>query len=266
VYIPAPGWTVPDDYNAKERPWYTAAAAANGHIITTPTYRSMRSGEYQINIACRIFNDEDEPLGVITMNVSLNNINNFVGNTRLTKSGYGFLTNENYEIVAHPNADYITRHIYEINPSFRLIIEAMKEGHNFVKFESKNSQGRNSIFYCRLMDNGWYLGIVTPRHEYYQSAMILLLFLGILGLILTVAVCAILIRIDSNKKKSDIAFQQQGLQLALMEKMREADEYTQLVLDATPMSSTLWNKDIQLINCNLETLSLFVLKSKEEFY
>jgi signal transduction histidine kinase/CheY-like chemotaxis protein/ABC-type amino acid transport substrate-binding protein/HPt (histidine-containing phosphotransfer) domain-containing protein len=51
---------------------------------------------------------------------------------------------------------------------------------------------------------------------------------------------------------------------ATIEKMREADMYTQLLLDATPIACTLWNKDYILINSNEEALKLYGLRNKEE--
>ncbi|MCL2793337.1 MAG: ATP-binding protein [Spirochaetaceae bacterium] len=53
--------------------------------------------------------------------------------------------------------------------------------------------------------------------------------------------------------------------LNIMEKIREADEYTQLLLDATPMSCTLWDANLSIVNCNQETLNLFRMKTREEF-
>ena len=48
--------------------------------------------------------------------------------------------------------------------------------------------------------------------------------------------------------------------------IRETDEYTQLLLDATPLSCTLWNRDFKMVNCNLEALKLFEVKNKKDFF
>jgi len=53
--------------------------------------------------------------------------------------------------------------------------------------------------------------------------------------------------------------------LELSEKTREADEYSQLLLDATPISCALWDDKYHIINCNEETLKLFKVKDKEDF-
>jgi signal transduction histidine kinase/CheY-like chemotaxis protein len=53
-------------------------------------------------------------------------------------------------------------------------------------------------------------------------------------------------------------------------KIREAEEYAQLLLDATPLACILWSSGLQIIDCNSESLDIFDLKSKndliENFY
>jgi len=51
---------------------------------------------------------------------------------------------------------------------------------------------------------------------------------------------------------------------ALLEEVRQTDEYTQLLLDALPMSCILWDENFSVINCNPETYQLFGVKSSQE--
>jgi len=70
------------------------------------------------------------------------------------------------------------------------------------------------------------------------------------------AVCIILARVISGV-----------IQLRLNKMMKdisEADKYTQLMFDSTPMCCTLWNKDLRIINCNNEALNLYGVKDKNE--
>jgi signal transduction histidine kinase/CheY-like chemotaxis protein len=265
VYIPAPGWTVPVYYDARLRPWYMAAVEAEGEIITTPTYLSMRSCEYQINVACRIFNDDGIPLGVITMNVALDNIKEFVANTRITENGYGFLTNDLLELVAHPQEDFIAKHASEVSEGFVHIAEIITRGEDLYKLETSNYQDKYSIFYFKPIEKGWYLGIVTPKDEYYKDLNSLLLFLGLLGTVLTIIVCVLLIRIDMAKSKTDKAYREKSVQLTYMEKLREADELTQIMLDAMPLCCIVFDKNHNNINCNQEAVNLFGLSGKQEY-
>jgi signal transduction histidine kinase/PAS domain-containing protein len=48
-------------------------------------------------------------------------------------------------------------------------------------------------------------------------------------------------------------------------RIREAHERVQILLDATPLCCTLWDKDLNIILCNDEAVKLFNLLSKQEF-
>jgi len=53
-----------------------------------------------------------------------------------------------------------------------------------------------------------------------------------------------------------------NLQIA---KMREADERTQVMLDATPLCVNFWNRELKNIDCNQEAVKLFELSNKREY-
>ena len=48
-------------------------------------------------------------------------------------------------------------------------------------------------------------------------------------------------------------------------KMREADERTQIMIDAAPFSAVFWDKDLKLIDCNQEAIKMFDMKDKQDF-
>ena len=45
----------------------------------------------------------------------------------------------------------------------------------------------------------------------------------------------------------------------------EAHERVQLMLDATPLCCSLWDKDLNIIQCNEEAIKFFHMKNKQEF-
>jgi signal transduction histidine kinase/DNA-binding response OmpR family regulator len=50
-----------------------------------------------------------------------------------------------------------------------------------------------------------------------------------------------------------------------MIKMREADERTQILIDAAPFCAIFWDKDLKLVDCNQEAVKMFDTKDKQEF-
>jgi PAS domain-containing protein len=47
--------------------------------------------------------------------------------------------------------------------------------------------------------------------------------------------------------------------------MREADERTQLMFEHTPLIVMLWDKDLQILDCNQEAIRTFGIASKKEY-
>lgn len=50
-----------------------------------------------------------------------------------------------------------------------------------------------------------------------------------------------------------------------LNKVCETEEITRAVIDAVPVSSTIWNSENKLIDCNQESVNLFELTSKKEY-
>ncbi|UQZ89893.1 hypothetical protein C4J81_11990 [Deltaproteobacteria bacterium Smac51] len=51
----------------------------------------------------------------------------------------------------------------------------------------------------------------------------------------------------------------------MMAEMREADERTKIMLDATPLCCNLWDRNFNNIDCNQEAVKLFNLRDKQEY-
>ncbi len=52
---------------------------------------------------------------------------------------------------------------------------------------------------------------------------------------------------------------------ASIKKIRESEERIQVMLDTFPMGATYWNKDLKIVDCNLNMLHLYGYDSKEAF-
>jgi signal transduction histidine kinase/DNA-binding NarL/FixJ family response regulator len=208
VYISAPEWDVPDNYDPTVRPWYKAAVEADGRIATTSVYISLRTDEFLVNCSRRIFNDSGVPLGVVAMSVKFGNITKFVSEMSVVEGGYGLLADENYTVVVHPAADAIGKHMNEVASGPAIFVKLMESGEDSARIEDYNYWGVYSIFYFKRMDNGWVLWLMTPKNIYYRDLTILILFLSVLGIVLLVVVNSILVRIYNSRNKAQDAIAQ----------------------------------------------------------
>ena len=100
----------------------------------------------------------------------------------------------------------------------------------------RNYAGTQSVLFGSQLDNGWYLLVMIPESEYYRELYDMIIIISALGIVLAVGVIITLVSLERARRKSENAYHEQSLQLAMMEKTREADaqrdkqlEFTQII-------------------------------------
>jgi len=265
IYLDGTGWSPPGGYDPTSRPWYMPAVDADGSIITTEPYVTPDTKFTVITYAQSIYDGAGNLLGVVCIDMPLGSISGYITGLKLTENGYGFLTDENLNFIAHPEPSLIGKNARDIKNALLPIADDIISGVNVFDKKAVNYDNKKIIIYMCKLDNGWFLGITTPQGEYYRELTKMVLILSILGGILAVILMIILVRIDIARQKSDEENQRKTIKLIEMEKTREADEYAQIMFDATPIGCTLFDKNCNRIACNAEIVKLFELSSKQEF-
>ena len=258
------GWE-DDDFEPTFRPWYDVGVNADNQVAVTPIYFSTRTNQYDITYVQRLFDTEGLPLGMVCLNVPLHRISEYIITMQITEGGFGVLLDDAATIILHPNPDYISKPASQASPGFSLIAQELELGTDLFEQEFENYRGQRSIASALRIDNGWVLILVTPKAAYYQSMQNMMYFIGFLGLFFTVVLIIILIRIDQAKNKADAQSYEKSVLLMDMERLREVDERTHIMLDATPLGCKLWDKNLNVIECNQEAVHLFDLRDKQEF-
>jgi len=229
-------WKPPADYLPQERPWYKTAVAAGGKIAITPPYLDMRTGKFTVAYVVRIFDDDKKPLAVLSMNVPIDKIAEYIVKTHLAEGGYGVLLSKDLNVIAHPYKEGLGKHLREWKSGLTEFADELENGKSEIS-ERKllNYKGEESIVSFRRLENGWYIGIVTPYDKYYQDVSDMMLWFVVLGLTLAIALSIIFIRIAVAKDKADLKNRQKSNFLATM-----SHEIR------TPMNAILGIAEIQL--------------------
>jgi signal transduction histidine kinase/CheY-like chemotaxis protein len=260
-----PDWDWPRDIDLTERPWYKAAVQAGDAIGVTPIYLDLRLNECVITYARRIFDNEGKPLGVVCLDVPLAGITDYISDMHIREGSYAILGDENLNVFYHPNREYIGKNYRETDSALLIFAEEVLAGGDFLKFETRNYKGEDVVFFSARLENGWFLMSVTPRAEYYKELRRMELMLLMLGTVLAASLIFVLVHFDKEKRKLDEENHQKNILLSAMERKREADEFTNLMLDATPLSCSLWDCYVNILACNQEAVKLFEFSSKEEY-
>jgi len=132
-------------------------------------------------------------VGILTIDLSLNWLQQYVNDIKVYQTGYGFMISKNGFIVTHPIQKFIMNEtVFSIadeqkSPELRNIGRHMIKGESsFAEFEYRNIRtGKLSwISYAPITLNGWSLGVVFPVDEFMADARQLqqtVIFLGFVG-------------------------------------------------------------------------------------
>ncbi|MCL2456569.1 MAG: ATP-binding protein, partial [Defluviitaleaceae bacterium] len=216
IVISGLGWVFPDDHDPKTRLWYHAATEANGKIVTTSPFNSLRSGETVITFTQCIFDDEGNRLGIAGLNIQIGEIGKNIINVALDRGGYGMIISPEHTIIAHTNPEFLGLHISDPALPLMDFQESIIAGEDVNADVFTNWLGEETVIYLRKLPNGWHLGLLTPRGPFYQSLTHMMLILCALGTVLATTLIAILIRFDKAKDRADEGSRQKSAFLANM--------------------------------------------------
>jgi signal transduction histidine kinase/CheY-like chemotaxis protein len=215
-------WMVPENFIPEDRPWYKAAVEANGRIAITEPYMNVALGVVTITYTRRIFDESGNPLGVVCLNVDLERIKEHVLKTYFTENNSGVLLSRQLEVLAHTEKVFWGKSLRDLDIGIADLADDLEQGETISERKIKNYRGEASIAFFRQLENGWYIGIVTPEGVYFEEIGRMRLTLIMLGTVLAVILSAILIRMIKLKQKSDERIQ--AMYGTTMAKVREANE------------------------------------------
>jgi len=192
-----------ENVDMPSRPWYKLASANCGHVIETPPYTSLLSGNRVIAYARCIHNDNDARLGILSMEINIENVGKNVVEIALGSGAYGILISQDFEILTHLNPTFTRLDVMDSQQSLSIFIDDFAAGNDIVERPLKNWEGEDTIAFFRKLSNGWYLGLLTPEGPFYQAFTNMALTLTVIGIVFAAALIIILIRIDAARSKSD---------------------------------------------------------------
>ncbi len=151
----------PTKYDPRERPWYKISKLNPTAILRTPPYTSLTTKDINIGTVCAL-TDTQGFYGVIGIDVTIENLTNYIQNIRIGNAGFILLIDDNDYIlsISDSYSQLLMQKIEDnILPDFNKIFKS--ESGNFTTLLNKNEY---YIFYTTSKLN-WRLCAALPTAE-----------------------------------------------------------------------------------------------------
>ena len=180
---------IPPGFDPRQRPWYQAAVAANGEILTEP-FIDAGSGKLNISAAFPMKRD-GRLVGVTAANISPDALEKMISAVDVGTQGFAFLVNRNGQILIHSDARFLTKTLNDLFPISTPNIKA-----SMVETEHDGKPMLVSFVPVKgLPSVDWYLGIAVDADIAYapirqfRTAASIATFLSVASMI----VCLVII-------------------------------------------------------------------------
>ncbi|UTC64800.1 methyl-accepting chemotaxis protein [Treponema sp. OMZ 788] len=239
---------MPVGYDPRKRMWYKMASEAKGETIITNAFLST-VGDTVVGLSKSVFSENNEFIGNISIEVTLNTLTDMLVKSKLGTTGYFMLIQGDGTILADPkHGNFNFKNISEVGiPDFTKIHSDKMER---VFFDDKYWLTKTHV----IDGLGWsIIGLVEENEvfEEYRSLIKYILTLSIIVLLIFIALSTIIIlRITNPIKKvlsvlKDISEGEGDLTVRLPVKGR----------DETSKLSEYFNKTIAKIGSSIKTAS-----------
>jgi methyl-accepting chemotaxis protein len=105
-FIIFPEGEMPKGFNHKERPWYKTSVANPGKIAISEPFKDARTGKTVVSVS-KTVESNGKFVGVVSMNISFENLGKALSQIKIGESGYLFITDRSGLMLSHPNSELI---------------------------------------------------------------------------------------------------------------------------------------------------------------
>jgi methyl-accepting chemotaxis protein len=171
--IDGSGWVPPADYDPRMRPWYTKTKE-QGKLSFSDPYLDMVTKQMAVSVAMPVKNNAGQLRGVMSEDILLQTLVDNVVNIKLHGAGYAYLIDTQGNLLAHPNADFVSKNLFK-DERFKALSTMFKEvlakdsGHASYSFNGKDLM----MVYKKIPSTGWTLAICVPEDVIYQPLVTL---------------------------------------------------------------------------------------------
>ena len=186
--IQSDGYISETSFDITERLWYKTLLEKPGESIVSSVYEDAVGGGLVVTIATPYYNNSKEMVGVIGIDLLIDDLINYFGQLSIGESGYVTVYDSEQNLVFHPDSSMIMTNLSNISYS-----ENMKEliqnnqNSEIIEYQYNNSKFHGATLY---IDNfNWSVLACMPNSEYMHETTIIfsMLMIGFLLCIIIIS-------------------------------------------------------------------------------
>ena len=152
---------IPSRYDPRDRPWYILAKENPGNVMITDAYPSLTTSDINIGIVKALVDEKGLFYGVVGVDITLNNLTDYISNFKVSPVGKIFLTDRNGVVLAGEDKKMLFKKISDHSPElFKLLMEN-RQGVASLDIQSK----KNYVYYRTSTQQNWKIAVLIPAEN-----------------------------------------------------------------------------------------------------
>ncbi|MDR2175189.1 MAG: response regulator [Synergistaceae bacterium] len=192
---------LPGIYRGENHFLFGANRQANGKVLMSVPRIEPRTRSVIASFSQEIFDAEKNFLGMLVIDVYLTRLLEYVSSLRAAEGAYGVILNQNFEIIAHENANLLGTSLRRVG--YADVVTELESAGEVFNRQIVDSNGQQAAVFFRKIYNGWYVGMITPLYSFYRDVRYIALVLSVLGIAMMSILGGILLRLSAAKIRSD---------------------------------------------------------------
>lgn len=146
---------LPDDYDPRDRPWYTLAMENKGEVVITDPYIDANTNETSVTFA-KVLNDGS---GVVAVDININLLSEVTSKVKVGREGYVTIIDKTQTYLIHPisqgekvTGDWVENLFESENGSFSYIIDGSNKQMDFITNELTGWKIAGTIYSSETTD------------------------------------------------------------------------------------------------------------------
>lgn len=132
-------YTVPEGYNAVERPWYVSAMEDYPEISIGVPFQDVTNNEWVISVSKVIVDEHGNKVGVVAISCAFDQIIELMNSNKYFKSQANFIVSKDNYVILHQNNNLVGQHIDQISKGSS---ELLKDQFGFIEYSLNDGMRR----------------------------------------------------------------------------------------------------------------------------